>query len=62
MDKYSDMKMGARPLRRAIQSVVEDALAEEVLRGNVKAGDTVSAGYKTDKKTGAAKVTFTVKA
>jgi len=62
VEQYSDMKMGARPLRRAIQSVVEDALAEEVLRGAVKPGDTVSAGYKTDKKTGAGKVTFTVKA
>ena len=61
VDKYSDMKMGARPLRRAIQSVVEDALAEEILKGTVKAGDTVSAGYKTDKKAGSGRVTFTVK-
>ena len=52
VDKYSDLKMGARPLRRAIQSVVEDALAEEVLRGAVKPGDTVSAGYKTDRQSG----------
>lgn len=29
--KYADNKMGARPLKRAIQSVVEDALAEEIL-------------------------------
>ncbi len=55
VDKYADQKMGARPLKRAIQSVVEDALAEEILRGNVRPGDTVSAGYKQDK------VTFTVK-
>ena len=61
VEKYSDMKMGARPLRRAIQSVVEDALAEEVLKGTVKPGDVVSAGYKMDKKTGISKVTFTVK-
>ncbi len=61
VDKYSDMKMGARPLRRAIQSVIEDALAEEILKGTVKSGDTVSAGYKTDKKTGSGRVTFTVK-
>ncbi len=53
--KYADQKMGARPLKRAIQSVVEDALAEEILKGNVRPGDTVSAGYKQDK------VTFTVK-
>ena len=62
VDKYSDMKMGARPLRRAIQSVVEDALAEEILKGAVKPGDVVSAGYKTDKKADGGKVTFTVKA
>ena len=53
--KYSDRKMGARPLKRAIQSVVEDSLAEEILAGRVKAGDTVSAGFKADK------VTFHVK-
>ncbi len=61
VEKYSDNKMGARPLRRAIQSVVEDALAEEILRKNVTAGDAVTAGYKVDKKTGQGKVTFTVK-
>lgn len=61
VDKYSDNKMGARPLRRAIQSVVEDALAEEILRKNVSEGDVVTAGYKTDKKSGQGKVTFTVK-
>ncbi len=61
VEKYSDNKMGARPLRRAIQSVIEDALAEEILKKNVSAGDTVTAGYKIDKKTGQGKVTFTVK-
>ena len=61
VDKYSDQKMGARPLRRAIQSVVEDALAEEILKKNVASGDIVVAGYKSDKKTGYSKVTFTVK-
>ncbi len=61
VEKYSDNKMGARPLKRAIQSVVEDALAEEILRKNVSAGDVVTAGYKKDKKTGQGKVTFTVK-
>ena len=32
---------GARPLRRAIQSMIEDKLAEEMLEGRVKAGDKV---------------------
>lgn len=55
VEKHSDKKMGARPLKRAIQSLVEDALAEEILRGNVKPGDMVTAGIKDEK------VTFHVK-
>ena len=35
-----DPKYGARPLRRAIQSQVEDAVAEKMLDGTLKAGDT----------------------
>lgn len=46
IEKYSDAKMGARPLKRAMQSVVEDALAEEILRKKIQAGNTVTAGYK----------------
>lgn len=46
LTKYSDDKMGARPLKRAIQNVVEDKLAEEILAGQVKAGDTVTAGFR----------------
>lgn len=46
--KYADYKMGARPLKRALQSVVEDALAEEILAGKIKEGDTVSVGMKKD--------------
>ena len=49
VEKYSDVKMGARPLKRAIQSVVEDALAEEILRKKVQPGDTVTAGFKNGK-------------
>ena len=55
VEKHSDKKMGARPLKRAIQSLVEDALAEEILRGNVKPGDMITAGIKDEK------VTFHVK-
>ena len=39
-----DNKFGARPLRRAIQNKIEDALAEEVLLGKVKSGDKVAVG------------------
>ena len=41
-----DVKYGARPLRRAIQTKIEDKLAEAVLDGLVKRGDTVSVRLK----------------
>lgn len=50
-----DQKYGARPLKRAIQNQIEDALAEEILEGKIKRGDTVSVGVR-DKK-----IRFTVK-
>ncbi len=46
VSKYADLKMGARPLKRAIQTVIEDKLAEEILSGRVKTGDTVQVGFK----------------
>ena len=49
VEKHSDAKMGARPLKRAIQSTIEDAMAEELLKGNIKAGDDVTVALK-DKK------------
>ena len=36
-----DEKYGARPLRRTIQNMVEDQLAEEILDGRIKKGDHV---------------------
>ncbi|SCY64053.1 ATP-dependent Clp protease ATP-binding subunit [Butyrivibrio sp. INlla14] len=47
--KYSDAKMGARPLKRAIQSTIEDAMAEELLRGNIKANSDVTVSLKDEK-------------
>ncbi len=38
-----DLQYGARPLRRAIQRMVEDALSEEILMGNIRLGDKVMA-------------------
>jgi ATP-dependent Clp protease ATP-binding subunit ClpC len=40
-----DQKYGARPLRRAIQSKIEDKLAEEILAGAIKEGDSVLVEY-----------------
>lgn len=65
-EKGYDKKFGARPLRRAIQTHLEDGLAEAILRGEVKKGDTVNvsihkikgAQVDADKKE---QVTFTVK-
>jgi len=37
-----DPTYGARPLRRAIQKHIEDRLSEELLKGNIKHGDTVT--------------------
>ena len=42
IEKGYDKKYGARPLRRAIQNLVEDKLAEEILNGRIKLGDRVS--------------------
>jgi ATP-dependent Clp protease ATP-binding subunit ClpC len=41
-----DPSYGARPLRRAIQKHIEDRLSEELLRGNIKKGDSVIIDYK----------------
>ncbi len=47
--KHSDAKMGARPLKRAIQQTIEDAMAEELLKGNIKAGMDVTVSLRDDK-------------
>ncbi len=44
-----DPKYGARPLRRAIQSKVEDAVAERLLDGTLKAGDTAKLTVEDEK-------------
>ena len=43
-----DPQFGARPLRRAIQRMVEDELAEEMLKGNFGAGDHILADVDPD--------------
>ncbi|MCR5769232.1 MAG: ATP-dependent Clp protease ATP-binding subunit [Lachnospiraceae bacterium] len=56
-EKGFDEKFGARPLRRAIQTELEDKLAEEILNGKTSEGDTVTVAYDNDKK----EVTFKVR-
>ena len=48
-DKGFDKKYGARPLKRAIQKYIEDALAEEIINSKLKEGDSIS--INLDKKT-----------
>ena len=44
-DKGFDENYGARPLRRAIQSEIEDALSEKMLEGSVKENSSVVCSY-----------------
>ena len=50
-EKGFDEKYGARPLRRAIQNEIEDALSDEILSGRVHRGDTVTVSFIKDKVT-----------
>ncbi len=51
IDNGYDEKYGARPLKRALQSKVEDELAEKILEGTFKSGDKVLVGLSDDKLT-----------
>ena len=46
--KGSDVKFGARPIRRAVQVYLEDLLAEEILKGSFGNGDTVTISVTKD--------------
>ena len=48
-NKGYDIQYGARPLKRAIQTHVEDALAEVILEGNIQEGDTIRGSYDKEK-------------
>ena len=47
--KGYDVQYGARPLKRAIQTYVEDSLAEVILGGDIKEGDTITGTYDAEK-------------
>lgn len=51
VDKYADPKMGARPLRRALQSVVEDELSTRLLADEFVKGDSVTIGCRNGRVT-----------
>ena len=49
LDKGTDLKYGARPLRRAIQKYIEDEIAEMVLRNEVYPTQTITITVENDK-------------
>lgn len=49
IDRGFDEKFGARPLRRAIERHLEDALAEEILRGGLKGRDVLTVEVQGDR-------------
>ena len=51
LDKGTDIKYGARPLRRAVQRYVEDELSEMILRGNLSNGQTIHIDEQDNKLT-----------
>jgi ATP-dependent Clp protease ATP-binding subunit ClpC len=50
VDTGYDPNLGARPLRRAVQKLIEDPLSEEMLMGSFHAGDVIVAELDDDKK------------
>ena len=51
VEKGFDPQLGARPLRRAIQKLIEDPLAEEILRGKITDNSMLKVGRKGDQLT-----------
>ena len=49
LEKGTDIKFGARPLRRAIQRYIEDELSEMILRGQLIDGQKVVVDFEKDK-------------
>ena len=49
LEKGTNIKFGARPLRRAIQRYLEDELSEMILKGELLDGQTVYVDFKEDK-------------
>ncbi len=48
-DKGFDEKFGARPLKRAIQKMLEDPIAEEIIKSGLAEGDTINVSMNKDK-------------
>ena len=48
LEKGTNLKFGARPLRRAIQRYVEDEISEMILKGEIKEGQTINVTLEND--------------
>ncbi|MBK7211920.1 MAG: ATP-dependent Clp protease ATP-binding subunit [Bacteroidales bacterium] len=48
VDKGWDEQFGARPLKRAIQKYIEDTLAEEIIKTNLKEGDSIKIDFNSE--------------
>ncbi len=51
LEKGTNIKFGARPLRRAIQRYLEDEISEKILRNELKNGETIKVNLENDKLT-----------
>ena len=49
LDKGTDIKYGARPLRRAIQRYLEDELSDMILKGELSNGNTINVDFQDEK-------------
>ncbi|MDP7048245.1 MAG: ATP-dependent Clp protease ATP-binding subunit [Verrucomicrobiota bacterium] len=49
LDKGHDPTYGARPMRRAVEKYLEDPMAEEIIRGELREGGTINISAKDDK-------------
>ena len=49
VEKGYDPQYGARPMRRAVERFLEDPLAEEILKGNLHAGEPITVTAENDK-------------
>ena len=49
LEKGFDPTYGARPMRRAVERFLEDPMAEEIIRGDLREGETISISAKDDK-------------
>ncbi len=61
IEKGYDPNYGARPMRRAVERYLEDPLAEEILRGNIKPGESADVILDGELKSDKAKLAFRVK-